>query len=338
MKERIIWIDQLKGVAILLVVMGHILWFPMGFADVHINGCLLLNFIYSFHMPLFIFLSGLVIKSIPDFRKLSAKLCQFCCPLLFVGLTYFYYNGGGNYGTFAFSSTKYGYWYLWVLSVFYILYYFLYRNEKEILNAGRIKKGIYSLVLPLIIWGVLKLLATYASEELSGLFCLSACSEHWPYFCLGFWCGKFKLLERIEKWRWFTSFAFLLYIAVFWLLIDYNMSFHGAGLLLFVFPFTTILLISILWKNNSGQLNIHVSNRLSFLGRHTLDIYIFHYYFVGNMKLSFLHDYFADSSNTLLLALLTLSIAVVVAYASVFIGKVIRSTALSKIIYGNFFK
>ena len=71
MQERVVWIDQIKGVAILLVVIGHILWFPMGFADIHINGCLLLNFVYSFHMPLFIFLSGMVIHSVPNVRKFN---------------------------------------------------------------------------------------------------------------------------------------------------------------------------------------------------------------------------------------------------------------------------
>lgn len=337
MKERVIWIDQLKGVAILLVVIGHILWFSMGFADVHINGCLLLKFIYSFHMPLFIFLSGLVINSVPNVRKLLSKICQFCCPLLFVGVLYSYYIGN-DFSMFAFSSTKLGYWYLWVLSIFYVLYYLLYRNEESILSGNRTRQIMFYLVLPILIWIALKLLVTYIDKNYTDLFCLRACSEHWPYFCIGIWCGKFRLLEKVERWRWLTSFALLLYIVVFWLLIAYNLSFHGAGLLLFFYPFTTILLIAILWKNNFEVLNSHVSNQLSFLGRHTLDIYIIHMFFIGNMNLLFLHDYFADSSNTILLILLSLLIAIVVAYSSVFIGKVIRSTELSKIVYGKFFK
>lgn len=336
MKERVIWIDQLKGVAILLVVIGHILWHSMRLGDVHIDGCLLLSFIYSFHMPLFMFMSGIVIRSVPDFGKLFSKICQFFIPLLIVGLIYSYCMGY-DIRTFAFSSTKLGYWYLLVLGVYYVLYFFLYQNEK-IVSDRRWMKNIYYLLLPILIWIVMKFLFSFAPEKLYRLLSLRFIEELWPYFCLGIWCGKYKLLERIEKWYWFTAFSLLLYIAVFWLFIANNLSFHGAGLMLFVSPFTTILLIAILWKNNSGQLNTHVSNQLSFLGRHTLDIYIFHMFYVGNMKLSFLHDYFVDSSNTLLLIILTLSLAIVVAYASVFIGKVIRSTAFGKIVYGNFFK
>lgn len=52
--KRIIWIDTLKGLAILLVIMGHVcqMRFP-------VSGKWLANIIYSFHMPLFLFLSGL---------------------------------------------------------------------------------------------------------------------------------------------------------------------------------------------------------------------------------------------------------------------------------------
>ena len=48
--ERIEWIDILKGIAIILVVMGHMRYEP---------GCIALkNGIYSFHMPLFMLLAG----------------------------------------------------------------------------------------------------------------------------------------------------------------------------------------------------------------------------------------------------------------------------------------
>ena len=54
MKERILWIDELKGFAIFLVIIGHILIsrFLPQFQLFH-------TVIYSFHMPLFMFLSGI---------------------------------------------------------------------------------------------------------------------------------------------------------------------------------------------------------------------------------------------------------------------------------------
>ena len=46
-KERIIWIDYAKAIAMFFVIFGHV--------D---SGNYLTNWIYSFHMPLFFLLSG----------------------------------------------------------------------------------------------------------------------------------------------------------------------------------------------------------------------------------------------------------------------------------------
>ena len=65
-EKRLEFVDLLKGVAIFLMVMGHFLawqWggtlnsqMPTDIAHINVVG----KFIYSFHMPLFFFLSGYV--------------------------------------------------------------------------------------------------------------------------------------------------------------------------------------------------------------------------------------------------------------------------------------
>ena len=50
---RIVWLDAARGIGILLIVAGHIL--PMTLPISH--------FIYSFHVPLFFFLSGMVLQT-----------------------------------------------------------------------------------------------------------------------------------------------------------------------------------------------------------------------------------------------------------------------------------
>ena len=55
MQERIIWIDNLRVIGILAVILGHISS-PLG------------NFIYSWHMPLFFLLAGFFLK-----HELSTK-------------------------------------------------------------------------------------------------------------------------------------------------------------------------------------------------------------------------------------------------------------------------
>jgi len=58
--KRINYIDRLKGFAILLVVIGHLALFSM-----KQDGSTVFRLIQSFHMPLFMFLSGMVISPPP---------------------------------------------------------------------------------------------------------------------------------------------------------------------------------------------------------------------------------------------------------------------------------
>lgn len=58
-KKRIKWIDTAKAIGIFLVIWGHI---TSG------EGAVVLSYIYVFHMPLFIFLSGLVFSGKLDFK------------------------------------------------------------------------------------------------------------------------------------------------------------------------------------------------------------------------------------------------------------------------------
>lgn len=55
MKRRIDYIDRMKGLAIFMVVMGHV--YGMAFAQ---SDDVVYRVIGSFHMSLFMFLSGLV--------------------------------------------------------------------------------------------------------------------------------------------------------------------------------------------------------------------------------------------------------------------------------------
>lgn len=75
MKERLNYIDWLKGIAIIAVVMGHVIQYD--FMSLNIaESSFLDRFIYSIHMPLFIFLSGLVLNY--KFESISI-----CCKKLY---------------------------------------------------------------------------------------------------------------------------------------------------------------------------------------------------------------------------------------------------------------
>lgn len=84
---RVEYIDRLKGFAILCVVVGHFTLWAYG-----INNDPVHDFVYLFHMPLFIFLSGIVIGSAPKISKVVVKTFQFLCPFFILGFMTRKYN------------------------------------------------------------------------------------------------------------------------------------------------------------------------------------------------------------------------------------------------------
>ena len=64
---RIDYVDKLKGLAIILVVMGHVMEQSFGINDMFSNWTYM-----SFHMPLFIFLSGMfALKSFENWNYIE---------------------------------------------------------------------------------------------------------------------------------------------------------------------------------------------------------------------------------------------------------------------------
>lgn len=125
-KKRIEYIDCIKGFAILLVVMGHVIanWFEdfyTIFSHDTENQLMLWNLIYSFHMPLFMFCSGLFQpimtkqNSVKDFiyviyRRFKVLMIPYFCS----GMILWYVSGQPTF-----------YWFLLVLFEFILINLFI---------------------------------------------------------------------------------------------------------------------------------------------------------------------------------------------------------------------
>lgn len=129
MEKRIQYIDAIKGFAILLVVMGHVLaWnFPhdvsIQFEDSQsvnvIMGGVVFQLIYSFHMPLFFLVSGYLSggKELNCFvlirKEITGKVKRLLIPYFFTGFIIYLVRG------------HYGYWFLLTLFELYVCWIFL---------------------------------------------------------------------------------------------------------------------------------------------------------------------------------------------------------------------
>lgn len=88
--DRILWVDYARGLGIVLVVLGHVLY-GMRHASLALppHSDYLLDWIYSFHMPLFFFLSGMFVpvsirKGITRFVRRRIGTILYCYLLWYV--------------------------------------------------------------------------------------------------------------------------------------------------------------------------------------------------------------------------------------------------------------
>lgn len=173
--------DALKGAAILLVVIGHAL---EGLLTSQLN-YYLYSVIYSFHMPLFVFLAGLYAKSNLTERDAANIVKRIVLPFVVFQIAYTQYVQfvpGWVYGPLQ------PYWILWFLVslFFWRLLLPVFASPTGIMVA--VAMGIAAGNFP----------------QIGGDFSLSRTIYFFPFFILGSVYG-FNLLRSINqhrKWAW----------------------------------------------------------------------------------------------------------------------------------------
>ena len=99
MSKRIEYLDIAKGVGILLVVLGH--------NDFEVISVFLQRLIYSFHMPLFFFLSGYFLNTtIPFFDFVKKRFNSLLKPFLFTVLLIYFTSVSFEKMSFATAITR----------------------------------------------------------------------------------------------------------------------------------------------------------------------------------------------------------------------------------------
>ncbi len=94
MKSYFKWVNTARGIGIILVVLGHAITDTLGATEGSLSK-LIFDIIYSFHMPLFFFLSGFVGAKALDLHTLRDKkqyifsrFKRLMIPYFFIGLIY----------------------------------------------------------------------------------------------------------------------------------------------------------------------------------------------------------------------------------------------------------
>ena len=180
-KERIYKFDNIKLLTIVLVVVGHVI---EGYVDKSDMFKSLFIFIYSFHMPLFIYLSGLFQKRFSDQNKLKINKIAFYVTLGFLLKTI---NAlakmadGKKFSIDFFGGASID-WYLFVMSMFMVTAY--------------LTRKIHPAVM-LSVSAVLGCVSGY-SDFIDDTLYLSRFFVFLPIYLLGYYMTP-QLLIKIEK-------------------------------------------------------------------------------------------------------------------------------------------
>lgn len=208
-QQRIDYIDFAKGIGIILVLLGHTYFLP-----VYPQG-----FIYSFHMPMFFVLSGLVFSTKKPFgefvnKKAKTLLIPYISvvPIYVAFFTLKDYLQNKEFTLFKnlvgifFQNKGYVYamWFFVVLFVTEVLFYGIVRLTKD-------KTPVIVFISALIaVCGVVyfKTLNYFLVWELQILF-VSV-----PFFAIGYLFKKYDVLEKINK-IWVIIVLYVFSLALF---------------------------------------------------------------------------------------------------------------------------
>lgn len=180
--RRLQTVDVLQGLAMLWVVTGHHLFdfMPAWYRQMYL-------WIYSFHMPFFIFISGFLIaysyKGIPYKSYIFRRFRKFFVPYVLIGITVTVLaavkSGFGSFSEdllyllIAPKRTDATFlWYIYLLFIFYVIYPVLanLRNRRGIcIDAGVLLLGIVFYLYP----------------ARSALFCLDNFTSYFLFFAIG---------------------------------------------------------------------------------------------------------------------------------------------------------
>lgn len=268
MKERDNTIDVAKGIAIMLVVLGH----SLGETSSPLN-----KIILSFHMPLFFFLSGFLwkFKSESYWSILKKKVITLFVPQMTLGVIYSLYSIVITYGLLHaikfndidFIDNIFRWWFLIVLFWVVVIWEIIMKILKK---GGMIFTILISLFYVLVI-GDNYNLPLYLHVVPQGML----------FYAFGYWIKTIKLKDKeyfdLKGW-YLISVPILVIIALINTPVVMYENEYGNILMFYVSSIVGIYLILISSEVNKG-------NRiLKYCGFNSIIIYVVHFCIVQSVR------------------------------------------------------
>lgn len=344
MKQRLLYIDVLRGIAILIVIYSHILLFCVGYSETSA----LTNLLRLYFLNGFFFISGFMayktftLSLLEMIKNIWKKITTLLIPTLITSGLYCAYVHG-NPCSFLADPAKGGYWFtiaLFIIMTIYTIEDFLIKKLKNRYLQSVIILFVAGLIYS---WHKTDMPSTAWANYLS----LGGTSYYFPMFTIGVLCKKhIELFHKYLDIPLVKTSIFL--IAMFGALIGY--------IPLLITSITVVLSTYFIVKD---ILNIHLEinefqrypnfkqlifNNLQIIGQNTIEIYFLHYFLLFKMPqnvITFTHSmYKGDSVANHCSGIVEFgiygSISIAIAFVCIGIHKVLTHVPyLSKLMFGK---
>ena len=276
MKNRIEWIDEARGLAMLMVVYVHISYYCFGIRH-DASFSTICNYVM---LPLFFFISGFLVNVSKILSEECWKLlwmrfriwviAAFCVMLLNAS-----FRGIDLTDAFV-SNNKIGYWFTFSLFQFYILISCLFFFLRKCSRTTRWVVICLSAIVVYIVGGPL----LYQKLNLNETFVLSAgfLNLRWYlFFVFGVYVKEHKRIIAYLANKYITTICICVFLlSVFYK--DFLLEYMGEHFFWNSVKFSGLLIL-IAWFN-SAQWNKMEKTKSFFrqIGRYTLEIYWFHWF------------------------------------------------------------
>jgi fucose 4-O-acetylase-like acetyltransferase len=270
------WVNYAKGIGIILVVYGHVARgvFNAGITEDEKLFRLVDAVIYSFHMPLFFFISGLFFLNSLNKRGVKGLVSSKLGTIVYPYILWSLIQGGLAYSLQNITNYKTTisdvlsllwlpqdqFWFLYALFVVFIFYALA-----------------YSLLRNVIALFVLSLLLYIFKADLSiGWSVANAAINFGIYFCAGMLFSHFKANEFKVSYGWLLASLLVFVISQF----CFHNQFYTGDLAKLMMAFVGVGMVILLSKLLDQRFHL-----LGLLGRCSLEIYLVHVIFGSGFRI-----------------------------------------------------
>ena len=345
-KDRIEFIDAMRGFTMLLVVFSHVL--TISFKS---NPSFSFNEIFlSFRMPLFFFLSGFLCyksgkfsesKGIIEFVK-KKFVAQIIPTAIFITIYAVLFQQA--VGEMWLHTYKGGYWFTFVL-----FFYFLFFIISIVISKTAKKKSLKILIIgggALLIY-LLSLFSVHPycpwkESWICGFFSMPL-YKYYIFFLFGvFVKWQYERFNSLFDRKWFLTTCIIMFFVLqtlSCLIADTEgLVWQIRGSIIKpILGFFGIIIVFACFKRykTSFSQSSFVGRGLQYIGQRTLDIYLLHYFLLPK-NLSVLGNFFMQYNNPIVELIVGLVFALLIVGLCLVISNVIRtSDILAKVLFGK---